>query len=419
MKARKIISNKKISKRNIQIVPECDERLARIEAIQLLIPLGLQAVEDELQQEVSVLVGERYSRNDVSFKRWGYNPGSVFLGDQKVSIDVPRVRNTRQNEEITLSSYKDLQSPRIINDKIFRSVINGLSNRKYERVAEQVPETFGIKKNSISKRFITASAKRLREFMSRDLSQEDIVAIFIDGKALAEIDIVIALGITIEGRKMVLDFVETNTENHKVCKNFIQGLVDRGLNIDNEILFIIDGAKGLRKGIVQALKDKAIIQRCQWHKRENIVCNLGKHEQVRFRKKLQKAYEIPDYKKAKQALQNIRKELSLLNETSVRSLDEGFEETLTLHRLGVFDKLSESFKTTNCIESINGQIGSYLDRVDYWKNSNQRRRWVASTTLEIEQSLRKVRGFRYLKILRIAMKNMNIKMNENKSEDAA
>lgn len=387
---------------------------SRIAMIQMLIPLGLKAVEEQLQGEVEHLVGARYSRANPDQKRWGSNPGSVFLGEQKVAITVPRVRNVSANAEVPLNSYQALQDSRRIDERILAHVINGISTRKYERAAEAVPECFGVKKSSVSRKFIVATAKKLEAFFQRDLSGEDIVAIFIDGKRLAETDMILALGVTMEGKKIILGFIEASTENQVVCKDFIHDLLERGLHSDQEILFIIDGAKGLYKGIKAVLKEKALIQRCQWHKRENVLSYLNEAARRRFREKLQAAYQKPAYEAAKASLQAIVKELKLINTSAVKSLEEGLEETLTLHRLGVFEQLGTSFKTTNCIESLNRQVGIYTDRVSYWKNSDQRRRWVAAACMEIEPQLRTVKGYRHLKALRLAMKNMNAANNSEK-----
>ena len=392
------------------------EGASRLAIIQMLIPLGLMAVEEELQAEVERIAGAHYSRSQQKFKRWGRNTGSVYLGDQKVSVSVPRVRDVVQGQEVVLSSYRGLQNPQMIDDLVFKRAMNGVSARKYDRAAMLIPETFGIKKSSISRKFIRASARKLKECLERDLSGEDIIAIFIDGKYFAENEIIIALGITIDGEKIVLGFIESSTENHHVCKDFLNGLIGRGLNVENEILFIIDGAKGLYKGIKDVLREKAVIQRCQWHKRENVAKYLDKKLQPQFRRKLQAAYEQPTYEKAKQRLGQVKKELALLNASAVTSLEEGLEETLTLHRLGVFKQLGESFKTTNCIENIMHQVGIYTDRVDYWKNSDQRQRWVGTALQEIEPNLRKVRGHKNLNQLRLAMKNKNL---GNKSSNAA
>jgi putative transposase len=388
---------------------------SRLSMIQMLIPLGLRAVEEELQAEVKQWVGERYSRGTGNCKRWGQNPGSVYIGDQKLKVNVPRVRDLKTQEEVRLRSYERLQDPSHLDEVALARVINGVSQGKYERAAEHVPETFGIKKSSISKKFIRASAKRLQEFLSRDLSEHDIVAIFIDGKCFAENEMVIALGVTITGEKVVLGFIETSTENHKVCRDFLNGLKTRGLNLDQEILFIIDGGKGIYKGIRDVMGENALIARCQWHKRENVLEYLAKERRAEFRRRLQAAYSQSSYDLAKKALGVIRRELSLINQSAVNSLDEGLEETLMLQRLGLFTKLGASFKTTNCIENVNRGLEQYTGRVSRWQNSDQRQRWVATALMEIEPRLRHVKGSKHLEQLRTAMK----KFIANKEEEKA
>lgn len=388
---------------------------SRLLLIQQLIPLGLMAVEEVLQTEVSELAGQRYQRDENPNKRWGTNIGSVNLGGQKHSILVPRVRNQKSRQEVPLRSYRVLQTNQGINDQTLAQVINGISHRKFEKAAMQIPSAFGIQKSSISRKFIQASAKKLKAFQDRDLSTHEIIAIFMDGKYFAENEMIIALGVTLSGDKIVLGAIESSTENQKVCRDFLIQLQERGLQTQEKILFVIDGSKGLRKGIERVFGKQAIIQRCQWHKRENVVAYLPKSEQSRFRRKLQKAYEETSYGQAKQKLNAIRKELQLINESSVRSLDEGLEETLSLHRLGLFEQLGISLKTTNCIESLNSQLGRYTNRVSYWRNSNQRQRWVATALLEIEPSLRKIKGYRFLPLLKNNMEKLIQDQNQSKA----
>lgn len=379
------------------------KRDARFQMIQMLIPIGLEAVCDELQSEVIALAGERHERGG-AMKRWGTNPGSVFLGDQKVSVNVPRVRNVVSNREVPLAGYKRLQSPGVIDQVVLSRVINGISHRKYAHAALEAAETFGIGKSSISKKFIRASSKKLREFAERDLSGHDIVAIFIDGKSFADREMVVALGVTMAGDKVILGFTETDTENFQVCRDFLNGLLARGLSMKHELLFIIDGSKGIYKAVTRVMKEKAFIQRCQWHKRENVVAYLPKTQQGAFKRKLQAAYEEPSYEAAKKKMEVIKKELKLINQSALASLEEGFEETLTIHRLGMFEKLGTSFKPTNCIENVNSRLSAYTGRVTCWRNSDQRHRWVGTALLEVEPTLRKVRGHNHLAELRTAMK---------------
>ena len=379
----------------------------RAELIQALIPIGLEAVNELLQQEVCQLAGERYRRQGgvPGYARWGGQRGSVYLGDQKVAIRVPRLRDTRRGQEIPLSAYQALQDPRRAEDASLRKILKGLSCRDYEPCVEAVSETFGLSSSSLSRRFIRASGKKLAELAERDLSDYDIVAIFLDGKTFGDDQMVIALGVTIKGEKVVLGFVQTATENERVCSAFLRGLLDRGLNVDQGVLCVIDGAKGLRKAVDKVLASKAAVQRCQWHKRENVVRYLSTSQQGRFRRKLQRAYDQLTYTQAKTALKKVRGELSLLNQSAVASLDEGFEETLTVHRLGLFKELGRSFKTTNCIENLNSLLAPRTGKVDCWRNSEQKQRWLATAILDIEPRFRKVVGYRHLNRLRTALQS--------------
>lgn len=377
----------------------------RAELIQALIPIGLEAVNELLQEEVVSLVGARYSRGsrEGDCARWGRQQGSVYLGDQKVAVTVPRVRNLRRGQEVPLASYQALGHPRRAEEAALRKVLKGLSCRDYEACVEPAAETFGLAASSLSRRFKRASAKKLAEMTERDLSGYDLVALFLDGKTFGEDQMVIGLGVTLEGDKVVLGFVQTATENERTCSAFLRGLVDRGLKIEAGLLCVIDGAKGLRKAVDKVIGDKAAVQRCQWHKRENVVGYLPTSKQATYRQKLQRAYDRPTYAKAKSALSRIRSELSLLNASAVGSLDEGFEETLTLHRLGLFQELGRSFKTTNCIENLNSLVAQRTDKVDYWKNADQKHRWLATALLDIEPRLRKVCGCKQLARLRTAL----------------
>ena len=185
-----------------------------------------------------------------------------------------------------------------------------------------------------------------------------------------------------------------------MCADLLNDLLDRGFAIDKGLLVVIDGSKGLHKAVRSVIGDKSVIQRCQWHKRENVLAYLSKDQQLLYRKKLQNAYHCSDYHDAKEKLLEIREELKPINLSAVRSLDEGLEETLTLHRLGLFEQLGSSFKTTNCIESLNSQVARLTRRITYWKNSEQIHRWLGCCLLDIELRMRKVRGYRHLWDLR-------------------
>jgi len=374
----------------------------KAELIQMLIPLGLKAVGELLQEEVQMLAGGRY-RHEGGPSRWGKQAGSIYLGDEKFRIEVPRVRDGENHTELSLEAYRRLQQPRSLDEGVMKKVLLGLSCGRYEETARNVPEAFGLSRSTISRRNIRASARKLQALMSRRLNQDDFVALFVDGKSFSEDGIILVVGITIEGEKRILGFVQAATEKESVMTEFFGTLMERGLDYRQGLLCVVDGSKGLIKSIRHVFNGCVLIQRCQWHKRENVVGYLPKGEQVKFRRKLQAAYEKPTHAEADEALAKIHKELRLLNQSAAASLEEGLEETLTLHRLGLFEKLGISFKTTNVIESIQARLGQYTDKVDYWRNSDQKQRWVAAALCDLEPRLRRVKGMNYLPELRLAI----------------
>jgi len=381
----------------------------RVALIQALIPLGLKAVGELLNEEVVALAGARHAREgrQEGLVRWGQQRGSVYLADQKVPVEVPRVRDGRRGVEVGLASYQALQEPRALDEGLFRRVLGGLACREYEACAEAVPEAFGLSRSSVSRRFVRASARRLQELQERSLKGERWVALLLDGKSFADDELVIALGVSVKGEKRVLGLVQTATENQRVCAAFLRELVERGFDGSDGLLVVIDGAKGLRAAITEVFGAAAQVQRCQWHKRENVVRHLPRGLQAAWRRKLQAAYARPTYAQAKTALRRLEAELRLLNVSAAKSLAEGLEETLTLHRLGLFAELGVSFKTTNALESIMAQVEQRTAKVDRWRTSEQKQRWCAAALLLIEPRLRKVRGYRHLPRLAEALRTAN------------
>jgi putative transposase len=253
---------------------------ASVAMIQALIPLGLQAVEEALLAEVQALAGPRYSRDDAQpdLVRWGAQRGSIYLADQKLQISVPRVRDRREVREIPLATYAALQTPRAQDAGLFRRVLGRLSCREYESAAEAVPEAFGLARSSVSRRFIRASAGELRRLLERRLDDREWLVLVLDGKTFAGDQLVVALGVTTTGEKRILGLVQTASENKRVITQFLRELEERGFPLDQQILVVLDGAKGLRAAVSDVLGDVPV-QRCQWHKRENVVSYLAKQDQ--------------------------------------------------------------------------------------------------------------------------------------------
>ena len=294
---------------------------AKVELIRSLVPLGFMHVHEVLAQEVTALAGDRYARKDASLggRRHGSNPGTVGLAGQHVPIRVPRIRSVA-GSEIPLRSYEALRRDGEVNALLLTRVLYGISCRNYEAAAEAIPGAIGLSGSTVSRGFIQASATKRRELQARDLSGEDVVALVRDGKTFADATMVIALGITISGEKRVLGFVETDTENEKVLTPFLRSLVERGLDLSQGVLVILDGGKGLRSAIRKAFRHRALVHRCQWHKRENVVSYLAKSEQVVWRQRLQRAYNRPTHEEARAALTQLPGELTDRNQSAAGSL---------------------------------------------------------------------------------------------------
>lgn len=397
------------SKKKVSARPEVAQAAAatdtRAAVIQALIPIVLEHVADRLAAEVVAAAGVRYQRGDhaPACVRWGAQAGSVYLGDQRVRLSVPRVRDRATNSEVPLPTYRALQTPRAADQALMLAILGGLSTREYGRCVRLVPEAFGLSASTTSRRFRVASRRALVALQERRLSGESFVAVVLDGKTFATDMMVIAIGVLATGEKRVLGVVQTATENRVVCAQFLRQLLERGLYIDDGILVVVDGSKGLRAAVDEVFGVRGVVQRCQWHKRENVVRYLPKSQQATMRRTLQRAYEQPTYERAKKALGQVRRELLLLNTSAAASLDEGLEETLTLHRLGCFRALGISLKTTNVLESINARIASRTDKVDVWKTSEQKHRWVAVALLDLEPRLHRIKGFAALPQLQAAL----------------
>jgi len=361
--------------------------------------------EEVLDEEVADLAGERYSRKEDGnpFRRWGSNSGSIRIDGEKVPIDVPRVRDTDAGEERSLESYQAMKSAEV-GPEMVRAILLGLSQGDYGEVVGQFVDGFGLSQSSVSRRFQERAQQALEQFENRSLEEENFLALWIDGKRVAGEQMIVCMGVTEAGYKKVLGFTQATTERAEPVKELLRDLIERGLSFEDGILCVIDGSKGLRKAIDEVFGERAEVQRCQWHKRKNVVSYLPKADQKTWRRKLQRAYEETTYEAAKERLTDLHAELQQINRKAARSLQEGLEDTLTLHRLGLFDELGKSLKTTNCIESLMGEVDSYINDVKRSCYSPQRHQWMALAVLETENGFRRLDGYEDLPRLQAALK---------------
>jgi transposase-like protein len=365
-----------------------------------------------MEEELRLKTGEKYERGK-RYHRWGRNPGSIRIGEEKVPVEVPRFYDKEESRTEESDYYRKLHEIPMPSEEVLKKVIKGLSQHDYEEVTKSVLESFGLSQSTVSRTFVEESRKRLEEFEKRDLGLYDFVALIIDGKYLSRDNIVIALGVTITGIKVPLGFIQTTTENSEAVKGLLKNLIERNFHFEEGLLTIIDGSKGLRKAVGETFGNLSLIQRCQWHKRENVVSYLPEEKKDIYRGKLQRAYDEPDYETSKRRLFEVRDELSKINRTAANSVEEGLEETLTIHRLGLVEILGRGFTTTNLIENLNSQLAKYIRKVKRWINSDMRARWVAVGLIEIEKKMRRVNRYERLHLLRTALR-AELKLEQQK-----
>jgi putative transposase len=360
---------------------------------------GLKIIRAVIEDEVTRRVGPRHQPDPASScLRWGQQPGYVVFAGQKVGVERPRVR-TRQGEEVQLDSYARLQHDGRRQRAVREGIVAGLTSRSYHRAVQSVLEGYGIEKSSVSRQFVQASAAQLKRLCEKKLDDLDLVAILIDGIHLGQQVLVVALGIESSGKKHVLGLWQGATENTTVVKELLEDLVARGLNSERRYLFVIDGAKALRAGIERVFGGRAEVQRCQIHKRRNVKEHLPKSAQRDTDRRIRNAYAMTDYTAAKAELEKIFRQLERINPSAARSLEEGLEETLTVHRLGVGTLLRQTLASSNPIESCFSIVEKVARNVKRWRAGNHALRWTATGLLEAEKKFRKVKGYRELELL--------------------
>jgi putative transposase len=351
-------------------------------------------VNEALEEEVTALCGAKYSHEKPHhgrYSRWGTNPGSVRLGEHRLTTVVPRVKDEETNQMVTLQSYERLRDSTLDEAYLMRGVRLGLSVRDFADLHHQ-PNARALSKPAVDQAFIERSAERLKEFEARRYDELEFVALFIDGKYLVGQQIVLVLGVTLQGRKVPLGFVQTTSEHHLPCADLFKQLLRQGLQMRDGLLFILDGAKGFHKAVTDVFGTHALIQRCQWHKRENLCGYFAQERHAWLKQQRHSAWANTDDQTAQAALTDLAKELERNNRSAANSLREGLAETLTLQRLGMTE-FARSFATTNCIENLDSQLEKTTRHVKRWTTSDQRHRWMAAGLLEAEQRIRKVDNY--------------------------
>jgi len=359
--------------------------------------MGLKVARLLLDDEVNQRCGFRYERvAERTVTRYGRQRGVVVIAGQKLPVQRPRIRYTQRCGEAELENYGRLQSPDAMPQSVLRRLVRGVSCRDYEGVVDMAREGFGVKKSSVSRSFVKASAKEVRQLAERRFDGVRFPVIYLDGTPYAGETMIAAMGITEDGTKRLLGVRQGATENAAVCTALLEDLCGRGLDTSSPTLLVLDGAKALHAAVKRVWGQNALIQRCQVHKKRNVQQHLPQKHWQELARQLHAAYHETDYDQALKGLKTTARWLERLNPDAAASLREGMEETLTVVRLGVPELLRRTLATTNPIESAFSVAENVTSRVKCWRDGDMRQRWCTAGLMRAESKFRRVKGHRHM-----------------------
>ena len=370
--------------------------ILRQTVLDTVLEAGMGALREMLEEERSRLCGARYARG-VEREAWraGHAPSELAMGGRRVSMQRPRVRN--KDGEVALPSWERFAAEDPLGKRAVEQVLVGVSTRKYGRSLEPMPpsvKTRGTSRSAVSRRFVEKTAEHFEAMAKRSLSQIDLVALIIDGLHVGDHLILVALGIDAGGNKHVLGLYEGATENTTACKGLLADLERRGMRTDRSLLVVIDGSKALRAAVAAVFGERAIVQRCQVHKRRNVEDHLPESMKLAIGRAVTKAYRSRDPERAQRILEGLARQLEREHPQAAASLREGLDETLTVVRMELPEWLERTLATTNPIENLNGSIRRITRNVKRWDDGTMVLRWVAASLTEAARGFRKLRGYK-------------------------
>jgi putative transposase len=382
---------------------------AREGLLALSVSVGLGVVHSLMEAEVDAVVGLKGKWiADRTAKRHGHERGSMTLGGRRVEVSRPRMRTADDERELPVATYEYFADRDPLTRAVMDRMLAGVSTRKYAVVGEPVgeeveQESSATSKSTVSEMFIERTATALGELMSRRLDDVRLAVMMLDGMEIADRTHVVALGISTEGVKIPLGLWEGSTENATLARTLLADLVDRGLDPEQAILFVIDGGKAIRRAIKDVFGERALVHRCHRHKERNVTDLLPERDRPAILARIRGAWALKDPDLAEQRLELLASELERTWPDAAGSPREGLPETLTLMRLGITGQLAKTLCSTNPCESMI-EIVRYTQRnVKRWQDGDMRKRWTAAGTLVAEQQFRRIIGYRDLAKLVIAI----------------
>jgi putative transposase len=375
---------------------------------------GLRALDELMRDDAARIAGEKGKhRVDRTHHYWGTTKSELTFGGRRISVDKPRVRS-KDGREAALPALEAFRDRDPLSERVANQLLLGVSTRGYDASLEPRPSGVaarGSSKSSASRAFVAKTRQRLKASMDRRLDELDLIVLLIDGIEVARQTVVVALGITSDGTKVPLGLAQGSTENGALCTSLLQGLLSRGLKVEDKLLCIIDGGKGIRKALDDVFGDRAVIQRCQVHKQRNLREHLPEERHGYVLSTMRDAYRAASADTARKKLRGLVSWLeSNGHEDAAASLREGLEETLTVVKLDLPITLRRSLATTNNIENLVGSIRRVSRNVKRWRGADMIRRWASVGLFQAEKRFRRIKGYREMPKLVSALRTAQAKV---------
>ncbi len=375
----------------------------------LSVGVGLGVLHELMEAEVDEVVGPegRHDR-DRAAVRHGHDGGEVTLGGRRLPVSRPRARSADGEREVELGTYAHFAARDQLADVMLERMLVGVSTRRYARAGEPVGREVdevarSTSKSAVSREFVSRTRTNLIELMSRPLADLRLAVVMLDGIELKGRCCVVALGIDTDGVKHPLGLWDGSTENATVATTLLANLVERGLDVEQGVLVVLDGAKALAKAVRDVFGTDTPVQRCQRHKERNVLDHLPEHQRDTVRRRLRGAWSLDEHHAALDRLRVLADELARTDPGAAASLREGMEETLTITRLGIRGQLKRTLASTNPCESMIETVRRVSRNVKRWQNGDMCLRWSAAGMLEAEQQFRRVIGHGDLPKLALAV----------------
>jgi len=382
---------------------------------EVMLSAGTDVLMAMLEDDRAALCGPKHKQSEERENyRHGYDTGPLVLGGRKVPVRKPRVRSI-DGDEVELPSWRQFSDEDPLTDRAIEQMVVGVTTRKYERSLEPLPaglESQGTSRSSVSRRFVARTSAQVEVFLTRSVQGEDYPVVMIDGTGFGDHLMLVAMGIDNKGEKHVLGVREGTTESEGVCRSLLQELIERGLEVERARLFVIDGGKGIRKAIREVFGAWALVQRCQEHKRRNVLDHLPKGKRARVSKALRDAWKSESETTARRLLRQLARELEPAHPGAAASLREGLDETLSVLSLGVKGSLARTLVSTNPIENLQGLLKQVVRNVKRWRGGSMALRWAVTGLMEAEKRFRRVKGYREMPQLLAALSS---KIEERKA----